>query len=327
MRTEKQKSYLQRTSSGLAARTRTTQIADEARHWVHLAPSWKIGWRRKLDTARRTTMATGRKFSAVDLPPGRLAEPATPEKFARESVRGAVLRDNPNRGVQRYCVSHLHSPRRLEKDRELLQVHPGFNPRPSQGHRPTSSLGPKPKLKDAESLPGWVKSRRLSIKRVIDEFGEIQARQRSLRLAATTLGDAARIERLLAIGRVAPEIEGDDLDGKRFKLTDFRGKVVVLNFWSHVGCAICRDAYPAERALVKRMEGKPFVMPQGESTTATSPRRCGSSMRRSRGHLAVLGGRRGYLRGKDPQELERPALAHDRRPRPQGEGHPLTKVS
>jgi hypothetical protein len=39
--------------------------------------------------------------------------------------------------------------------------------------------------------------------------------------------------RSLAIGKVAPEIEGEDLNGKSFKLRDYRGKVVVLDFWGH----------------------------------------------------------------------------------------------
>ena len=34
-----------------------------------------------------------------------------------------------------------------------------------------------------------------------------------------------------AVGQVAPEIEGEDIDGKPLKLSDYRGKVVVLNFW------------------------------------------------------------------------------------------------
>ena len=34
-----------------------------------------------------------------------------------------------------------------------------------------------------------------------------------------------------AIGKVAPEIVGKDVDGKEMKLTDYRGKVVVLDFW------------------------------------------------------------------------------------------------
>jgi AhpC/TSA family protein len=37
--------------------------------------------------------------------------------------------------------------------------------------------------------------------------------------------------RFLSIGKTAPDIEGDDQDGKRFKLSDYRGKVVLLYFW------------------------------------------------------------------------------------------------
>ncbi len=52
-----------------------------------------------------------------------------------------------------------------------------------------------------------------------------------------TLGEIAekalfRI-RHLSIGRVAPEITGEDIFGKTFKLSDHRGKVVVLSFWGH----------------------------------------------------------------------------------------------
>lgn len=36
----------------------------------------------------------------------------------------------------------------------------------------------------------------------------------------------------LRIGNLAPEIEGEDSDGNRFKLSDYRGKVVVLDFWA-----------------------------------------------------------------------------------------------
>ena len=37
--------------------------------------------------------------------------------------------------------------------------------------------------------------------------------------------------RFLSVGKAAPDIEGDDQDGKRFKLSDYRGKVVLLYFW------------------------------------------------------------------------------------------------
>ncbi len=35
----------------------------------------------------------------------------------------------------------------------------------------------------------------------------------------------------LRIGKVAPELEGSDVHGKALRLSDFRGKVVVLDFW------------------------------------------------------------------------------------------------
>lgn len=37
----------------------------------------------------------------------------------------------------------------------------------------------------------------------------------------------------LRIGAVAPNIKGKDADGVDFMLTDYRGKVVVLDFWGH----------------------------------------------------------------------------------------------
>ena len=35
----------------------------------------------------------------------------------------------------------------------------------------------------------------------------------------------------LAVGKPAPEIDGEDLAGVSFKLSDYLGKVVMLDFW------------------------------------------------------------------------------------------------
>jgi hypothetical protein len=37
----------------------------------------------------------------------------------------------------------------------------------------------------------------------------------------------------LRVGKEAPEIKATDLDGKEFKLSDYRGKVVLLDFWGN----------------------------------------------------------------------------------------------
>lgn len=79
-----------------------------------------------------------------------------------------------------------------------------------------------------------------------------------------TLGEAAesylREHQVLAVGKPAPEFEGDDLEGRRFRLKDYRGKVVLLDFGSHFYCGNCREMYPAMRTLTKRWEGRPFAV-------------------------------------------------------------------
>ena len=35
----------------------------------------------------------------------------------------------------------------------------------------------------------------------------------------------------LQVGMVAPDFESTDQDGQKFKLSDYRGKVVLLDFW------------------------------------------------------------------------------------------------
>jgi predicted Zn finger-like uncharacterized protein len=35
------------------------------------------------------------------------------------------------------------------------------------------------------------------------------------------------------VSQIASEIEADDLDGVKFKLSDYRGKIILLDFWGH----------------------------------------------------------------------------------------------
>jgi len=65
--------------------------------------------------------------------------------------------------------------------------------------------------------------------------------------------------RRLAIGMLAPEIVGPDLEGDQMRLSDFRGRVVVLHFWGD-WCASCRGLYAHERELVERRIDRPFTM-------------------------------------------------------------------
>ena len=67
-------------------------------------------------------------------------------------------------------------------------------------------------------------------------FGLAEAKYGDVKVPyGTTVAERVKTElyeiRFLSVGKAAPDIEGDDQDGKRFKLSDYRGKVVLLYFW------------------------------------------------------------------------------------------------
>ena len=63
----------------------------------------------------------------------------------------------------------------------------------------------------------------------------------------------------LGIGSRAPDFELPDLDGGTVRLSDLRGKVVFLNFWS-TWCAPCREEMPAMEALQRKLQHPEFEM-------------------------------------------------------------------
>jgi len=61
------------------------------------------------------------------------------------------------------------------------------------------------------------------------------------------------------IGKPSPNFALTDLKGQEWKLSDFRGKVVFINFWA-TWCPPCLQELPSMNALHKQMEGVPFQM-------------------------------------------------------------------
>lgn len=126
-------------------------------------------------------------------------------------------------------------------------------------------------LQDIEASYGPVVVRQLRatdpaemIRETEELFERVCGQYADIKYEDGTLGGEAESElfelRNLGIGKVAPEIKGRDLDGTPLRLSDYRGKVVVLNFWSHEFCGVCRKMYPHERSLVERLRDKPFVL-------------------------------------------------------------------
>jgi len=85
----------------------------------------------------------------------------------------------------------------------------------------TDSLGEKPEKADkvAAEAEKYFAS---AIELYKDNAAQKSAAEKELKALKT-----------LRVGKEAPEIKAGDLDGKDFKLSDYRGKVVLLDFWGN----------------------------------------------------------------------------------------------
>lgn len=89
-------------------------------------------------------------------------------------------------------------------------------------------------------------------------YGFVQAAQGDQRRSACTA--------LCAMGpayagrnRIAPDFELPDMDGKPVKLSSFRGKTVILNFWT-ITCGPCKEEIPSLAELQKIIEKRKDIV-------------------------------------------------------------------
>jgi hypothetical protein len=145
------------------------------------------------------------------------------ETFLRE-----VLEKNPHRQVQgQACLGlALFLSGRLNR-LDLLKDQPVVNRRYERlyGRDYVDALRRQDWAKAVEEIE-------TVFERAAEKYGDVKLAY------GGTVGDNAKRElfaiRHLAVGKEAAEIEGPDQDGVRFKLSDYRGKAVLLYFWQHV---------------------------------------------------------------------------------------------
>jgi cytochrome c biogenesis protein CcmG, thiol:disulfide interchange protein DsbE len=80
--------------------------------------------------------------------------------------------------------------------------------------------------------------------------------------ASSSRPDAARADIARFVpwsGPETPSLALDDLSGRAHALADYRGSVVLLNFWA-TWCEPCRAEMASMRRLQERLAGKPFTV-------------------------------------------------------------------
>jgi hypothetical protein len=136
----------------------------------------------------------------------------------------ALQERSPNRGVQAQACFSLAG---LLKQQAFYAVY--LKEKPTDRRRIERSLGEECTNHVAALDPVKVEGEREKLyETVLKSYADVE-------IEGSTLVEPAKRElfiiRHLSIGRVAPNIEGEDIDGVKFTLTDYRGRVVLLDFW------------------------------------------------------------------------------------------------
>ena len=176
---------------------------------------------------------------------------------AYENMLRSILKDNPHREVKGAATLALADYLKMAEEKtESRQVKIALGGGMALSGDQTKNM----QTMRERGLDAVAEEAAALFQKVIDHYADLRIESNYPQNAGELAKGELFVLRNLSIGKNAPEIEGKDIRGKEMKLSDYRGKVVVLDFGSHRSCGVCRQMYPYLRSMVEKYKGKPVAL-------------------------------------------------------------------
>ena len=95
----------------------------------------------------------------------------------------------------------------------------------------------------------------------LSKYEQIEIKTPTLQESEPVLKETEKVRKIgLEVGDLAPEIDGVDLQGNGFKLSDYRGNLVVLFFWGQWCFADEPETFQVMRELVRLNQDQKFFV-------------------------------------------------------------------
>ena len=237
--------------------TRSQESEEAARDYMVRHNPRPTHGRKLVDLAHETTdpdVAVEAVYGALRVLTDASQESSELYNEALELVREEHMTHSRMNDVALVSIQAM-SPLRNDAIRTLLTELLSNSPnRDVRGVAAFSLAGMFPQLSQLPNV--YATDRRHVLQLIADEYADVQIR--GARLGEQTAADLNQLTNF-AVGQITPDISGTDIDGKEFSLSDYAGKVTLIDFAAD-WCPHCRTMYPAEREMVERYADRPFVL-------------------------------------------------------------------